>query len=355
MLKEKLIGKALGSADLSISIDRSRCMRMRFNNNECPVCTSNCHSGAITIEDEISIDSDKCTLCMVCVSECPADCFNSKGDDFFGILARLRKMRNSVPFPVLGCKSGAGIDAHEKTACLGFLSDEHFIALNIFLDRPVQLNLTSCRQCNNSFIIDKLKEQIADIREMTGIDVSEKAVLIETKADLRYEPVSYDRRGFFSAIKNMTFRGASGFFENNEGDAIQAYSQKGVPLKRAILNKTIRAITNKDIAARLMKEYAFTIKADASCDNCFSCVGMCPTGALKSRRDESGSGLLFNTSMCIGCALCRDFCLNSSIAMLQGYSGERYFDHNICNKDSCRAETAKNSDCQDTADAVCYN
>lgn len=336
MIKDKLIGKVLGNADLSISIDRSRCMRMRFNENECPVCTSNCNSGAITIDDEISIDADKCTLCMVCASECPADCFNLKGDDFFGILARLRKMRNSVPRPVLGCKSGAGIDAHEKTSCLGSLSDEHLIALNIFLDRPVQLNLTSCGQCSNSFIIDKLKEQIADIRETTGIDVSEKVVLIEKKANLRFEAISYDRRDFFSAIKNMTFQGACGFFEGDEGDVIQAYSQKGVPLKRDILTKTLRIITDKNMAARVMKGYAFTIKADASCDNCFSCVGICPTGALKSRRDESEPGLLFNSSMCIGCALCMDFCLNNSIIMLQGYSGEDYFEHKICSKESCR-------------------
>lgn len=353
MLKEKLIDKALRSSELSISIDRSRCMRMRFNNNECPVCTSNCHTGAITIDNDIVIDADKCTLCMVCVSECPADCFDLKGGDFFGILARLRKMRNSVPWPVLACKSGAGKDAHEKTSCLGSLSEEHLIALNTLMDRPVQLNLTACLQCRNSFIIDTLKDRIAGIKETTGIDISEKAVLIENKADLRFNEVSYDRRGFFNAIKNMTFRGASGFFENGEGEAIQAYSQKGVPLKRDILNKTLRTITDKDIAARVLKEYAFTVKADASCDNCFSCVGMCPTGALKSRRDESGSGLLFNPSMCIGCALCRDFCLNNSIAVLQGYCGERYFDHDICNKDSGSADTAEDSGGQDAADALC--
>ncbi|OGW28750.1 MAG: hypothetical protein A2X59_01195 [Nitrospirae bacterium GWC2_42_7] len=353
MFKDKLIGKALASADLQITIDRSRCMRMRFNNNECPVCTSNCHSGAITIGDDIVIDADKCSLCMVCVSECPADCFDLKGGEFFGILARLRKMRDSVTWPVLGCKTDAGNEAHEKTTCLGALSDEHLIALNVFMDRPVQLNLTACAQCKNSFVIDTLKDRIAGIKETTGIDVSEKAVLIENKADLRFDEVSYDRRGFFSAIKNLTLLGASELFEKEEVDVIQAYSQKGMPLKRSILNKTIKTVMDKDVAARVLKEYAFTIKADATCDNCFSCVGMCPTGALKSRSDESGAGLLFNPSMCIGCALCRDFCLNNSIFMMQGYSGEHYFDHYICNKDSCMVDTPENADCEDAIDVVC--
>lgn len=354
MLKDKVIGKALGSADFPITIDRSRCMRMRFDRNECPVCVSNCHSGAITVDDEIEIDSDKCTLCMVCVSECPADCFDIKGGNFFGSLARLRNMRDSVPWPVLGCNKEAGKDAHEKTSCLGALSDEHLIALITYMDRPVQLNLTACAQCENSFVINTLKERISGIRESTGIDVSEKAVLIENRTDLRFKSVLYDRRGFFNAIREMTLRGASGLLETEE-DIDKSYSRKRVPLKKNILNTSLKALADKDVATRVLREYAFTVTADASCDNCFSCVGMCPAGALKDSRDDSGSGLLFNPSMCNGCGLCRDFCPNGSIIMLQGYSGEKYFEHEMCREDAGGAASAGSVSCEDAVDAVsCY-
>ncbi|MFA6056498.1 MAG: 4Fe-4S binding protein, partial [Thermodesulfovibrionales bacterium] len=254
MLKGILIDKALGSADLPITADRSRCMRMRFNRNECHVCTSNCHLGAITINDNIVIDADKCSLCMVCVSECPADCFDIKDCDIFGIVARLKKVQNSVACPVLGCKTAAGTEAHEKTVCLGVLSDEHLIAINTFMDRPVHLNLTSCVKCANSFVIDKLREQIAGIRDSTGIDVSEKVVLIEDKADLWFEVVSYDRRGFFGAIKAITLHGAFELFDKERGDVIQAYSKKAVPAKRDILNTTLKIMTDRDMAARLLHE-----------------------------------------------------------------------------------------------------
>jgi len=352
---EKLINSALGSADLPITVDRSRCMRMRFDKNECPVCISNCHSGAITIDDEIVINADKCSLCMVCVSECPADCLNMKGGDFFGVLARLKNVKNAGPFPVLGCKTAAGTEAHEQTVCLGVLSDEHLIAINAFMDKPVQLDLTACLHCTNGFIVDTLKERIAGIRESTGIDVSNKVVLIENKGDLRFEAVSYDRRGFFSAIRDMTLLGAAELLENNEDDAVQSYSQKSLPLKRDILNKVLTRNDDRELSLKILQEYAFSIKVDASCDNCFSCVGMCPTGALKSKRDESGSGLLFNPSRCIGCALCSDFCLNSSITLLRGYSGEHYFDYETCNKNACRADTAEDAGCEEINDAVsCY-
>jgi ferredoxin len=327
---------------------------MRFDTNECPVCISNCHSGAIAIDDEIVIDSDKCTRCMVCVSECPADCFDIKGGDFFSILSRLRKSQYSIPHPVLGCKMAPETEAHERTVCLGVLSEKHLIAINAFMDKPLQLNLTSCAGCNNSFVVDMLRERFAGIRDSAGLDVSEKAVLIENRADLRFEAVSYDRRGFFSAIKNMTFLGTAELFENNKDEVIQSYSQKKLPLKRDILNKVLNKNENKELSAKILQEYAFTIKADGTCDNCFSCIGLCPTGALKSKRDESGSGLLFNPSMCIGCGLCRDFCFNNSIALQKGYSGENYFEHETCNKDSCKADTAGDAGCEDAVNAVCW-
>jgi len=254
---------------------------------------------------------------------------------------------------VLDCKTSSNLEAHEDTVCLGALSDEHLIAITTFMDKPVQLNLTSCAKCKNSFIVDTLKERIADIKENTRIDVSEKVVMVEDESGLLFEEVSYDRRGFFSAMKNLTFLQAAGLFENDERGDVQSYSQKKLPLKRDILNTIIKKVADKDTAGRLLHEYAFTIKADASCDNCFSCIGMCPTGALKSKRDETGSGLLFNPSMCNGCTLCRDFCLNKSITLLHGYSGENYFEYGICNEDLCTTHMAGKTSGEEVVDAEC--
>ncbi len=350
-----LIDRAPGSAGLLITVDRSRCLRMRFNRNTCPVCTSNCPAAAIAIHDDIAIDAHKCTLCMVCVSECPADCFDISGVDFYGILARLRKIQASVPYPVLGCKTSSAADAHEKTVCLGALSEEHLIALNTFMDKPVHLNLTTCAHCGNSFIIDTLKERLAGIRDTIGIAVAEKTVLIENKADLRFVPVSCDRRGFFSTIRNMTVHGAAGFFEDSEGEGRQAYSEKRLPLKRTLLNRTIRAGADRAVAAALLREYAYTIAADDSCDKCCSCIGLCPTGALKRGRHNSETDLLFNPSLCIGCGLCRDFCPTNSLSLRQGYTGEKYFGHEPCAPTSHRAVSAGDAGCKDVPAAVCYD
>jgi len=201
----------------------------------------------------------------------------------------------------------------KEPVALGLFQREHLLAICAFMDKPLQLNLTSCLGCPNSFVIDLLKERIWDIRDSAGIDVSEKVLLIVDKTDLWFEEVNYDRRGFFSAVKNMAFMGASGLFNDNSGRAAESYSQKKLPMKKTILNAVLKKTSDKEIEAGIMQEYAFSITADAACNNCFSCVGICPTGALKSRRDDTGTALLFNSSICCGCGLCRDFCFNNSI------------------------------------------
>lgn len=332
MLREKLIDKVFAKTELPVKVDRSRCMRMRFDQNECSRCTSNCRLKAITLGDDIAIDADKCTSCMVCVSECPSDCFEIKDHDFFSLLSKLRKIQHLVPYPVLGCKSADKTDAHEKTACLGYLSDEHLLALNVFMDKPVLINLTACAECENYFIVEILKEHMADIKEATGTDVSEKVVPVENKSALHFESISYDRRAFFKALKNITFIHASEIFAGSDAGDDQSYSFKKLPVKRKILNAVLKSGPDKEQAEIMLREYAFSVTVNESCDNCFSCVGMCPAGALKSHRDESGDSLLFNSSMCSGCGLCRDFCLNESIKLAHGYIGDNFFEYGLCNK-----------------------
>jgi ferredoxin len=66
---------------------------------------------------------------------------------------------------------------------------------------------------------------------------------------------------------------------------------------------------------------------------------MCPTGALKSNYDIHGGDnnsayhpeetekqeLFFFSSLCTGCGLCSDFCVNNSISIKQGFPGEDPF------------------------------
>jgi ferredoxin len=237
--------------------------------------------------------------------------------NFPSIIGRLRK----IQAPVLSCNVRAGLAAHEKTVCLGFLSEEHLIALLSFLQNPLQMNLPECKDCRNGFIVAVLRERLRSVAEKTSVNAFENIKLVEEKADLDYQEISCDRRGFFRALKNLTAREAMGFFDNTKGEEhTLSYSDKAVPLRRELLNSSLSALSEGK-RKRVLEHYYFDVIVDEMCNNCFACVGMCPTGALKRAEEEPDTMLFFNSSLCTGCGLCESFCMKDAIHLKKGFSG----------------------------------
>ncbi|MEK6653401.1 MAG: hypothetical protein AABY50_10755 [Nitrospirota bacterium] len=324
MLKEKIADRFLSSAK-SIETDRSRCLRMRYNRNSCSECTGMCRSGAITIHEDVHILADNCTECMLCVSACPSDCFDIQSFDFHSVLVRLRRIKNLVPVPVLGCNIKNDLQAHVKTPCLGFLSEEHILSLSVFLDTGLHINMTECGRCKNSFIVDVIEERVKNIKAR-NLNLPGNISLINDGKNLGYGDAGYDRRGFFSTVKNLTFLQAAEFFERDDTvPASQSYSDKKIPAKREFLNRILAY--KKSNNSGLLENYYFTVHASEDCDNCFACVGMCPSGALKVEVTGEGRKLSFSSALCNGCSLCHNFCFRGALRIEKGFSGVNPFEY----------------------------
>lgn len=325
MVKGKIIDKALSTAK-SIGTDRSRCLRMRFNRNLCSGCTNMCHSGAITIDEDVHILADNCSECMLCVSACPSDCFDISRLDFYSVIGKLRKVQSSVASPVLGCMTNAKTPSHEKTFCFGFLSEEHIIALAVFMNNQFQIDLSGCESCRNSFIVAAFEKRIADVEVKTSLIISDKIKIVKNKAALKFDEVSYDRRGFFKALKDVTVMQAAGLFcDEDTGEELRSYSVKKLPFKRELLNRSLKVLPEESRHG-LLKNYYYAVNAAETCNNCFACIGMCPTGALKIEDKGDDRELFFSASLCNGCGLCRDFCFNSALRIEKGFSGGSPFE-----------------------------
>ena len=325
MLENSLLDNGVRGAD-SLVIDQSRCLKMRFNKSACTACLDNCRFNALRISDGVDIRRSACSACMLCISTCPSGCFDIKAMDFHYLIARLRRIGHSIPMPVLGCNTRLDLKAHERTFCLGYLSEEHILALSVFLEDGLQINLAGCADCRNGFIVDILKERIGIVANKSHLLPTEKIILVENVALLNYQDISCDRRSFFRTMKNFTFLQAARSLKGNvSGDITQAYSIKKIPFKRELLNRILGTMSDRE-RDNLLRAYYYTIGFEDSCNSCFACVGMCPTGALKIDRQESGAVLAFNTSLCSGCGLCEAFCRNSSASVGSGFSGGSPFD-----------------------------
>ncbi|NIN01715.1 MAG: hypothetical protein GTO24_27540 [candidate division Zixibacteria bacterium] len=183
------------------------------------------------------------------------------------------------------------------------------------------MNLTECNDCGNGFIVAFLRERLRSVAEKTSVNASENIKLVEEKADLDYQEISCDRRGFFRELKNLTAREAMGFFDNTKGGQhTLSYSDKAVPLRRELLNSSLSALS-EDMRKRVLEHYYFDATVDETCNYCFACVGMCPTGALKSAEEGPDTMLFFNSSLCTGCGLCESFCMKDAIHLKKGFSG----------------------------------
>lgn len=310
MLKEVVI-ENISNTGLPISIDWSRCLRMRFNKNNCSKCIEQCRTDAIMISEGIDIKRDACSECMMCVSECPLGCFSIKNMDFYSLIAKLKKIENSVSVPVLGCNTRPDLKAHERTSCLGFLSEEHILALFVYL-YSLQINLTGCSDCKNGFIIGILKKRINTIRKNTSINIEDKIVLIENQSELKYDDILYDRREFFRVLRNRTFTQAAELFENKVPDYItEGYSIKRLPLRRELLNRLHGYFSES--SRKKLNAYYFEAYINEKCNSCFACVSMCPTGALKTNTNGLYPKLIFDSMFCSGCGLCEGFCMSDAI------------------------------------------
>lgn len=318
---KKRVFESLSDVSRGIEVNQSRCLRMRFNKNRCSKCIDVCKSDAIKIGDGVFINGERCSECMLCVAECPAGSFSIVGFDFYSMISRLRRLHS----PVIGCSFMLGLSSHEKTPCAGFLSEEHLVAILSFIDGDLQINLSGCKKCKNDFVADILKERLDTVQSKTSTVFNKRIIPIEDESKLNYREITYDRRGFFSALRKHTLSGVAGLLrETATNGAGQSYSKKALPFKREIINRCL-SFHQESIRTELLNNYYYSFAVHDSCNRCFACIGMCPTGALKVNNSE----LSFSSALCNGCALCVDFCKMRSISIERGFSGHNPYRYSV--------------------------
>ena len=323
----KMIVNGIMVDSRSIRVNQSRCLRLRNSAFECSHCVSCCVVDAVRIDEGgLFINESLCIECMLCVSECPSGSFEVKGTDFPSDIETLR----GIPKPVLACNRKPGLEVHVRLPCLGFLSVEHLAFLAISVEQGIQLNLTECNKCNNSFIIDRIRKRLQDIDARISFAISEKIKLVENREDLEYRDVSYNRRDFFKALTGVSAQGARRFLFNDAPDRKgQAFSEKKPPVRRELLNRIV-GFSNNSVCVDILESFYYEIRTEQGCDHCFCCVAACPSGALYPQNRESGKRLLFNSSLCNGCGLCAVFCRKGALNISRGYHGGHPFQFTLC-------------------------
>ncbi len=308
-----LMTTELSESEYTLSVFPSRCLKMRLEESGCEKCLAECPSTAIILDPELSINKERCSTCMRCSAVCPTEALTSSEIKFGLILNKLKKAQQ----PVLGCERFPQMPAHCKTQCLGWISEEHLLAFLCFLPE-VQLNMSACASCVNSFTVEQVRSEVAAVSEKIGIDLSAKIRIVEYEDDLEFEAVALDRRGFFNAFKKIVAQEVVAIMDSNSNEEEASdYGQKMLPEKRALLNHILLQ-TSGEMREEILHSYFYDIAIDATCDGCSDCVAICPTEALKTDIDSEFDHIILDALQCNGCGLCEEFCPLAAIRIKKG-------------------------------------
>lgn len=320
MLAKLLFDRFEKNAVAPVTFDRARCLRSRLNSNSCDRCLALCKQGAISKNGRaIEFSEKKCTGCLVCVAECPNEAF-SCGFDPAALIPAVSRLKVEMPV-TLGCSKTANTET--RIPCLGILSEPILAIINSVAMQDVFLDVRFCADCENGAVLNHLTERIQGITRRSGSSAHLKT---SYKYNNDFEDMSagQQRRSFLKSFK-----------KNIVEIGIDAVAMEGVlapgtapPLNHKakeaskigfLLSEALDIVPKGAFEKRkLLCSYFYSITCSDACTLCPSCTGMCPTGALKRKKDPEEKQLCFTSNKCNGCGLCVEFCKKKALTLLSG-------------------------------------
>jgi len=298
--------KAL-TPETAVTVDRSRCVRHRCRSNPCTKCMDVCPTGAVSWgAGGLNVNSGDCTQCLACLSVCPTAALASPGLS----LPRLLSDLANHPLPVLGCKGQPDTDAHARLPCLGYLAHPEMMVLCalVFPD-GLQVNLTACDECLNGHNLDSIAAAHGRLKALVP---GHAVQLIRNREKLEFQAPSLSRRQFFLFFRERSTAAAAAMVGRLQHNAEQQpYGNKQIPAIRALLLKAIAvspAAKSRTISDQLFGKITFT----SDCTRSKRCVGVCPTGAIRSA-EADGDHPVADPSLCVSCNSCQVFCRNRGV------------------------------------------
>lgn len=225
---------------------------------------------------------------------------------FGGILASVLRRKS----PVIGCRQSTSPGRLDAGVCLGWLCEEHFCALASVVQRPVQLDLTHCCDCDNAHVPEALRRRLQAAQDHSLLPVLECIHPITDPDSLTAAGACIGRRTFLGLWRAQSGFGMPELPAADEQPAAGAVQRS--PHRRRLL-QWVGDRATPEVRKALACHFHGRVTLSKECNACGDCVAVCPTGALtQSAEDEPPQ---FTPANCVSCRACECFCPEDAITV----------------------------------------
>jgi len=292
MALEKLFTEFLSYFPLKV--EANNCVN-QDNLKVCNRCEEVCPHGAIKLENNRPVvDFEKCTVCGLCLSECPVRVFDIEIDltEFYKPKSRL----------LLGCYlSGRKPDV--KVPCLAIFNEEILASFILNGSQEVILDTEKCKSCPQKENYEHIKRYV----EGANLLLHYHRVDGQVREISEGEPLDgeLDEREFLSSL----------FGEDEKREKPKVSKKINVPLWRQLFFETVKRLPPENLCYQPVEEerlrFARVVIDDNRCKRSNVCSFWCPTKALSA--DEKA--VYFTQILCTDCGLCEKICPNSAVKL----------------------------------------
>lgn len=289
--------------------NKRKCLRNRLRGFPCSRCVSGCQSKALVSDSgKISFQADRCTHCGICSALCPAGAFSIEG---FNLIETLKELDKEKSYVVSCYRSKYKSENEMRLPCVGILPPESIVFLGLTYQGDIFFNLSECEECINSRAAERFVQQLRHVQKEIGHLFMARLLPVQT-TDAFHPEDRNDRRQFLFSLGGSMADIVTNRLAPAKRTSKEKHVTKWIPERLQLLHNILQNVTASQ-RETILSACAPSLEISSSCTLCPRCSGMCPTGALKIRKDGDKKELSYNRLLCTACGLCTKFCKEDAI------------------------------------------
>lgn len=319
-----------GTCDITkqgLHVDLSRCVHARHRSASCDRCARICPAGAITIQDALALDLDRCTGCGLCATRCPTGALEAVAPSLPELVLLTEERARSAKSVAFGCaqRAGQAPDAIQ-VPCIGRIDEAILLTAAASGAESIAFHDGECETCTarcgrelTSAAIEEANQLLRNLGH-APLQLSRSASPSPEVKPPPPAPPTVSRRALFTLLRGSRPLGPKptplGTADTDRWlcrPPEETPTAPHLPARQQALHARLAELSRGTKRRFLSSALFAEPQASSDCRCCTICSELCPTGALSRTMVRDELRLTLDASRCTGCGLCAESCCWSAI------------------------------------------